>query len=219
MFKIGNDWDEILGEEVKKDYYQKLKTFLVNEYKEHRIYPDMKSVFTALKNTNFFDTKVVIIGQDPYYCEGQAHGLCFSVQEGTPCPPSLKNIYKEIFSDLGIAEPNCGDLTRWARQGVLLLNTVLTVREFVPNSHRNKGWETFTDFIIKSLNEREKPVVFLLWGANARQKASLVTNSQHLILQCAHPSPLSAYNGFFGCKHFSKTNNFLRSIGETEIDW
>ena len=219
MVNLGNDWDLILKEEFEKDYYLKLREFLKTEYRNYRVYPDMYDIFNALRYTSFNDVKVVILGQDPYHGAGQAHGLCFSVQNGVEPPPSLKNIYKELNAELGLSIPSHGELTKWAKQGVLLLNTVLTVREATPNSHKNCGWEIFTDAVIKHLNNREKPIVFLLWGANARAKTALITNPNHKIFTCAHPSPLSAYNGFFGCGHFSKTNEFLKSIGETPIDW
>ncbi len=219
MVNLGNDWDLILKEEFEKDYYLKLREFLKTEYRNYRVYPDMYDIFNALRYTSFNDVKVVILGQDPYHGAGQAHGLCFSVQKGVEPPPSLKNIYKELNAELGHSIPSHGELTKWAKQGVLLLNTVLTVREATPNSHKNCGWEIFTDAVIKHLNNREKPIVFLLWGANARAKTALITNPNHKIFTCAHPSPLSAYNGFFGCGHFSKTNGFLNSIGETPIDW
>lgn len=219
MVNLGNDWDSILKEEFEKDYYLKLREFLKNEYRNYRVYPDMYDIFNALRYTSFSDAKVVILGQDPYHGAGQAHGLCFSVKKGVEPPPSLKNIYKELNSELGLNIPSHGELTKWARQGVLLLNTVLTVREASPNSHKNCGWEIFTDAVIRHLNSREKPIVFLLWGANARAKTALITNPNHKIFTCAHPSPLSAYNGFFGCEHFIKTNEFLKSIGETPIDW
>lgn len=219
MVQLNNEWDALLQEEFEKDYYLQLRKFLAYEYRHQKIYPDMYDIFNALRYTSYRDVKVVILGQDPYHGAGQAHGLCFSVQRGVTPPPSLKNIFAEIQSDLGIAPPSHGELTSWARQGVLLLNTVLTVREASPNSHKGKGWEIFTDRIISLLNEREDPIVFLLWGANARAKSALITNPQHRIFSCAHPSPLSAYHGFFGCKHFSKTNAFLESIGKTPIDW
>lgn len=219
MVNLGNDWDSILKEEFEKDYYLKLREFLKTEYRNHRVYPDMYDIFNALRYTSFSDAKVVILGQDPYHGAGQAHGLCFSVKKGVEPPPSLKNIYKELNSELGLNIPSHGELTKWARQGVLLLNTVLTVREASPNSHKNCGWEIFTDAVIRHLNSREKPIVFLLWGANARAKTALITNPNHKIFTCAHPSPLSAYNGFFGCGHFAKTNEFLKSISETPIDW
>ncbi len=219
MVHLQNSWDDILSTEFKKDYYLKLRAFLNEEYKTKTIYPDMHNIFNALRYTAYEDVKVVIIGQDPYHGPKQAHGLCFSVQEGTPPPPSLQNIFKEIGSDLCIPIPKSGDLTAWAKQGVMLLNTVLTVRAGQPNSHKGMGWEIFTDKVIEILNEREKPIVFLLWGSPAKAKAKLITNSRHFILSTVHPSPLSAYGGFFGCKHFSKTNEILKSIGEKEIDW
>lgn len=219
MVHIGNEWDELLKGEFEKEYYLKLRKFLAYEYKHGTVYPDMYDIFNGLKYTSYSDVKAVILGQDPYHGKGQAHGLCFSVKKGVPQPPSLQNIFKELQADLGITPPSHGELTDWTRQGVMLLNTVLTVREGQANSHKNKGWETFTDRVIELLNEREQPMVFLLWGANARAKTALITNPRHLILTCAHPSPLSAYNGFFGCRHFSKTNEFLQSIGQTPIDW
>lgn len=219
MVTIGNEWDNLLKDEFQKEYYRKLRAILANEYKTQTIYPDMYDIFNALKYTSYSDVKAVIIGQDPYHGEGQAHGLCFSVKKGVEAPPSLKNIFKEIEDELNIKPPSHGCLTDWAEQGVLLLNAVLTVRASLANSHKNIGWETFTDKIISILNEREKPIVFLLWGANARKKAQLITNPVHKILECAHPSPLSAYNGFFGCGHFKMCNDFLKESGEKEIDW
>lgn len=219
MVHIGNEWDELLKGEFEKEYYLKLRKFLAYEYKHGTVYPDMYDIFNGLKYTSYSDVKAVILGQDPYHGKGQAHGLCFSVKKDVPQPPSLQNIFKELQADLGITPPSHGELTDWTRQGVMLLNTVLTVREGQANSHKNKGWEIFTDRVIELLNEREQPMVFLLWGANARAKTTLITNPRHLILTCAHPSPLSAYNGFFGCRHFSKTNEFLQSIGQTPIDW
>ncbi len=219
MVNIGNEWDELLKDEFKKDYYLKLREFLKQEYFTRKIYPDMYDIFNSLRYTSYSEVKAVIIGQDPYHGAGQAHGLCFSVQKGVAVPPSLQNIYKELESDLGIPPANHGYLKKWADNGVLLMNTVLTVREGQPNSHRGMGWEIFTDRVIQILNEREKPIVFLLWGGNAKQKKGLITNPAHLILQAAHPSPLSAYNGFFGCRHFSKTNAFLEEHGMTPIDW
>lgn len=219
MMHIGNEWDTLLADEIRKDYYLRLREFLKQEYTTRRIYPPMEDIFNALRHTSYSDVKAVILGQDPYHGAGQAHGMCFSVKKGTPPPPSLQNIFKELKADLGIDPPPHGELTSWADQGVLLLNTVLTVREGQPNSHRGRGWEQFTDRVIQLLNQREQPMVFLLWGGNARAKASLITNPQHLVLQCAHPSPLSAYNGFFGCRHFSKTNEFLASRGIPPIDW
>lgn len=220
MVNIGNDWDEILKGEFDKPYYRQLRAFLKQEYSAQTIYPPMNDIFNALRYTSFENTKVVILGQDPYHEPGQAHGLCFSVKEGTLPPPSLINIYKEIRDDLGIDNPSdYGELTGWAKQGVLMLNTVLTVRRGQANSHKGKGWEQFTDRVISELNNKTAPVVFLLWGANARAKAQIITNPIHIKLSCAHPSPLSAYNGFFGCKHFSKTNEILVRNGLTPIDW
>lgn len=219
MVKLNNEWDALLKDEFQKDYYINLREFLKKEYSTQVIYPDMNNIFNALKYTSYSDVKAVILGQDPYHGQGQSHGLCFSVKDGIAIPPSLMNIYKELYSDLGIPPAKKGDLTSWAENGVLLLNTVLTVRAGQANSHKNMGWEIFTDKVIEILNEREKPVVFLLWGANARSKKKLITNPSHLILECAHPSPLSAYNGFFGCKHFSKTNDFLKSNNISEINW
>lgn len=219
MVNIGNEWDELLKDEFQKDYYLKLREFLKTEYFSRRIYPNMYDIFNALKYTSYSDVKAVIIGQDPYHGAGQAHGLCFSVQKGVAVPPSLQNIYKEIQSDLGIQPANHGYLKKWADNGVLLMNAVLTVREGQANSHKNMGWEIFTDRVIELLNQREKPIVFLLWGNNAKQKMRLITNPNHLILQAAHPSPLSAFNGFFGCRHFSKANAFLTEHGIESIDW
>lgn len=219
MMHIGNEWDALLADEIRKDYYLRLREFLKQEYTTRRIYPPMEDIFNALRHTSYSDVRAVILGQDPYHGAGQAHGMCFSVRKGTPPPPSLQNIFKELKSDLGIDPPNHGELTAWADSGVLLLNTVLTVREGQANSHRGMGWEQFTDRIIELLNQREQPIVFLLWGGNARSKTRLITNPQHLILQCAHPSPLSAYNGFFGCRHFSKTNEFLVQHGMQPINW
>lgn len=219
MVNIGNEWDELLKGEFDKEYYLKLRQFLISEYSQYKIYPNMYNIFNALKYTSYSDVKAVILGQDPYHQPGQAHGLCFSVQKGTPQPPSLQNIFKELKSDLGIDPPHHGELISWAQHGVLLMNTVLTVREGQPNSHKGKGWEIFTDRVIQLLNEREKPMVFILWGGNARSKKSLITNPAHLILESPHPSPLSAYNGFFGNRHFSRTNEFLVSKGIEPIDW
>lgn len=219
MVNIGNDWDQILADEWEKPYYQKLREFLKTEYKEQKIYPNMYDIFNSLRYTSFKDTKVVIIGQDPYHGEGQAHGLCFSVKKGVNPPPSLKNIYKELNSDIGMAIPSHGELTHWAKQGILLLNTVLTVREGQPNSHKGMGWEIFTDRIISELNRKEEPIIFLLWGANAEKKAQIITNPLHKKLITVHPSPLSASRGFMGCKHFSKTNELLMQFGMEPIDW
>ena len=219
MVKLGNDWDGILADEFEKPYYKKLRAFLKNEYSKQRVYPDMHDIFTALKMTSYKDTKAVIIGQDPYHGAGQAHGLCFSVKRGVAAPPSLQNIFKEMQADVGITIPCHGELTSLAKQGVLLLNTVLTVREGSPNSHKGMGWETFTDRVISELNKKDTPVVFLLWGANAAKKAAVIDNPKHIKLQTVHPSPLSAYGGFFGCKHFSKTNEILKSNGISPINW
>lgn len=218
MVNIGNSWDNILKDDFGGENYQNLRRFLAEEYRTHTIYPDMHHIFSALKETAFEDVKVVIIGQDPYHNPGQAHGMCFSVMPGTDTPPSLVNVFKEIKSDLGIANTN-PYLINWAKQGVLLLNAVLTVRAGQAGSHRGKGWEILTDSIIKKLNERNEPIVFMLWGAYARSKKGYITNPNHLVLECAHPSPLSAYNGFFGCKHFSKCNEFLTQNGLKPIDW
>ena len=219
MVNIGNDWDNILADEWEKPYYKELKAFLKSEYSSQKIYPNMYDIFNALKYTSFEDTKVVIIGQDPYHGEGQAHGLCFSVKKGVTPPPSLKNIYKELRDDIGFEIPNHGELIDWAKQGILMLNNVLTVREGNPNSHKGKGWENFTDRVISELNKKTTPVVFLLWGANAQKKAEIITNPIHKKLISVHPSPLSASRGFLGCKHFSKTNEILRESGLREVDW
>lgn len=218
MVNIGNDWDELLKEEFQKEYYQKLRKFLIEEYKTKTVYPDQLSIFNAFKYTSYRETRVVILGQDPYHEEGQAHGLAFSVQKGVRKPPSLVNIFKELRADLGIETPAHGSLESWAQNGVLLLNTVLTVRENEANSHRNKGWEIFTDHVVYLLNQREDPMVFILWGSNAKNKGRLVTNSRHLLLTGAHPSPLSAYKGFFGGKYFSKANDFLEEVGPM-VEW
>lgn len=219
MVHLGNDWDEILSEEFKSPYYLSLREFLKTEYSTRRIFPPMNDIFSAFKASSFENTRVVIIGQDPYHGLGQAHGLCFSVKKGVVPPPSLKNIYKEINDDLGLPIPDHGELCAWANQGVLMLNSVLTVREGAPTSHKDKGWETFTDNAIKKLNQKQTPIVFLLWGAYAQKKGQLITNPIHYKLCAAHPSPLSAYNGFFGCKHFSKTNEILKKHGLAPIDW
>ncbi len=219
MVHLGNDWDEILQDEFQKPYYLKLREFLKEEYRTKTIYPDMNNIFAALKASSFKDTRVVILGQDPYHEPNQAHGLCFSVLKGVAVPPSLVNIYKELHDDIGFNIPNHGQLTKWAEQGVLMLNTVLTVRRGQANSHKGMGWETFTDRVISELNKKDKPVIFLLWGSPARQKAQIITNPLHIKLTCPHPSPLSAYRGFFGCKHFSKTNELLIKNGLTPIDW
>ena len=219
MVNIGNDWDGILADEWDKPYYKNLRAFLKAEYSTRTIYPDMHDIFNALKYTSFSDTRVVIIGQDPYHGVNQAHGLCFSVQRGVEPPPSLKNIYKELNDDIGMEIPSHGCLTSWAKQGVLLLNAVLTVREASPNSHKGMGWESFTDRVISELDKKETPVVFLLWGANARKKAEIIHNPIHKKLITVHPSPLSAYGGFFGCRHFSMANRILEESGQPTIDW
>ena len=219
MVHIGNDWDNILADEWQKPYYLELRKFLKSEYSSQKIYPQMNNIFNALKYTSFADTKVVIIGQDPYHGEGQAHGLCFSVQKGIMPPPSLKNIFKELQADIGKPIPYHGELTEWAKQGVLLLNNVLTVREGQPTSHKGKGWEIFTDRVISELNKKDTPVVFLLWGAHAQKKAEIITNPIHYKLASVHPSPLSASRGFFGCKHFSKTNALLINSNLSPIEW
>ena len=219
MVNLGNDWDSILADEWQKPYYLELRKFLKQEYSTQTVYPNMNDIFNALKLTSFKDTKVVIIGQDPYHGFGQAHGLCFSVKKGVVPPPSLKNIYKELKNDIGFEIPNHGELTSWAKQGVLLLNNVLTVREGLPNSHKGKGWEIFTDRVIGELNKKETPVVFLLWGANAQKKAEIITNPKHYKLMTVHPSPLSASRGFFGCRHFSKTNEILQKNRINPINW
>lgn len=217
--EIGNDWDYILKEEFEKEYFVGLTEFLSREYEEHSIYPPREDVLNALRASSYENTRVVILGQDPYHQQGQAHGLCFSVNKGVKIPPSLMNIYKELKRDMGIKAPKHGCLTAWAEQGVLMLNAVLTVRDSQPNSHKDKGWERFTDAVIKKLNEREKPMVFILWGANAKTKQELITNGRHLILTGSHPSPLSAHTGYFGGSYFSRTNRFLELTGQPPIDW
>lgn len=243
MVYIGNDWDQVLEGEFEKPYYRQLRTFLSQEYRTHRVYPEMHSIFNALKLTPYNRVKVVILGQDPYHGPGQAHGLAFSVQKGVSIPPSLDNIFKELHDDCGCYIPNHGCLEKWANQGVLLLNAALTVRAGQANSHRNRGWELFTTHIIQLLNERPnknesassislfenqsesdiskntKGIVFLLWGANAREKSVYITNNRHVVLSCTHPSPFSADRGFFGCHHFSKTNSILQQMGYSPIDW
>ena len=214
-----NDWEDLLSEELQQPYYQELRQFLISEYRTKKIYPDMFDIFNALHFTSYADTKVVILGQDPYHEPHQAHGLSFSVLPGVPPPPSLINIFKELQTDLNCKMPNNGCLKFWAEQGVLLLNTVLTVRAHLANSHRNHGWEKFTDKIISLLNDREKPIAFILWGRPAREKKSMITNPQHFVIESAHPSPLSASKGFFGTRPFSKVNNFLISVGEEPINW
>ena len=219
MPPISNDWLEPLKEEFKKPYYRDLYQKVNEEYQTQTIYPSSDDLFNAFHFTPLSQVKVVILGQDPYHGEGQAHGLCFSVKKGVEIPPSLVNIYKELHDDLGCSIPEHGYLKKWADQGVLLLNTVLTVRAHQANSHRGIGWEEFTDAAIKILNEQDRPMVFMLWGSPARTKKAMLTNPKHLILEAPHPSPLSAYRGFFGCRHFSKCNAFLIKNGLDPIDW
>ena len=219
MVKITPEWDEVLSEEFSSEYYLKLREFLKTEYSTRTIYPSMYDIFNSMKYTSFDNVKVVLLGQDPYHNEGQAMGLSFSVPKGIQVPPSLVNMYKELKNELGVEIKDSGDLTGWAKQGVLLLNTVLTVRAHQANSHKGRGWELFTDSIIKKISDKKDGVVFLLWGGNARSKKPLIDNKKHLILECAHPSPLSAYNGFFGCGHFKKANEYLIKVGKTPIDW
>lgn len=215
---INKKWDIVLKEEFKKDYYKRLGIFVKGEYKSKQIFPPYENIFDALRFTDYDDVKVVILGQDPYHGLGEAHGLSFSVKEGVSMPPSLQNIFKELENDLNIKRTK-SDLTDWAKQGVLLLNSIMTVEKDKPLSHKDKGWEVFTDNIIKYLNDREEPVIFLLWGSFARSKKSLITNKQHIILESVHPSPLSAYRGFFGSKPFSKINNILESNKKDKINW
>ena len=216
---IGNEWDKLLNQEYEKDYFIKLKSFIIDEYKTKTIYPKMSEIFNAFLKTSYDDVKVVILGQDPYHGENEAEGLSFSVKVGIAKPPSLINIFSELQSDLGINPPNHGSLVHWAEQGVLLLNSTLTVVKDTPKSHSNRGWEIFTDEVIKLINKKDKPVVFILWGSDARSKKNLITNKKHLVIESAHPSPLSAYRGFFGSKPFSKTNDFLSKNGIKPIDW
>lgn len=216
---FNNGWDKVLADEFEKDYFKELLVKVDDEYSKYKIYPPRNKIFAALTACDIKDVKVVILGQDPYHEEGQAHGMCFSVLPGVEIPPSLKNIYKEIQNELGIEPPNHGCLMGWAKQGVLLLNTTLTVREHQANSHAGFGWQRFTDRIIEEVNKQEQPVVFLLWGRNAIEKERLIDQTKHLVLKSAHPSPLSAYNGFFGNGHFKKTNEFLKMMHRGEIDW
>ena len=215
---INKKWDEVLKDEMKKPYFKKLGIFVKNEYNHRIIYPEYKNIFNALRYTDYDEVKVVILGQDPYHGKGEAHGLSFSVQEGVKRPPSLNNIFKELYNDLGVKREN-NDLTDWAKEGVFLLNSIMTVVKDTPLSHKGRGWETFTDDLIKLLNQREKPIVFILWGSYARSKKELITNKNHYIIESVHPSPLSASRGFFGSKPFSKTNNFLVSHGIKPIKW
>ena len=219
MVHIGNSWDEVLKGEFDQEYYLKLREFLKSEYSTRIIYPDMYDIFNALKFTPYEKVRAVILGQDSYHEPGQAHGLCFSVKKGVQPPPSLMNIYKEMQADLGITPPSHGCLESWARNGVLLLNTVLTVRAHAAHSHKGKGWEIFTNHVIEKLNQRQEPMVFILWGKPAKEKAALITNPRHAVLTGAHPSPLSAHYGFWDGKYFSRTNEFLTANGQEPIDW
>ena len=218
MIDLG-DWKEPLAPLFEDERYKKIRTFLIDAYKHPIVYPDMYDIFNCFRYTPFANVKVVLLGQDPYHNEGQANGLCFSVKDGIPKPPSLENMMKELHEDLGCPIVKSGDLTKWAKEGVLLMNTALTVRAHQANSHANCGWSWFTDTVISILSEQKNHLVFLLWGGNARRKKALIDQNKHLILECAHPSPLSAYNGFFGCRHFSKTNDYLIKQGITPIDW
>lgn len=219
MSMITNDWLEPLSSEFRKGYYSQLYNFVKDEYSKTVVYPPAEDIFNAFHFTPLKDVKVLLLGQDPYHNEHQAHGLSFSVQPGQDIPPSLVNIYKELHDDLGCYIPNNGYLKKWADQGVLLLNTVLTVRAHQANSHQGHGWEQFTDAVIQAVNAQDRPIVYMLWGAPARRKKAMLTNPKHLILEAPHPSPLSAYRGFFGCKHFSKAKEFLKSSGVEPIDW
>lgn len=217
--ELSNDWGELLADEFSKPYYKKMRDFLTHEYNTASVYPAEADIFTTLKLTSFAHTKAVILGQDPYHGAGQSHGLCFSVKPGVAPPPSLKNIYKELHEDTGLPIPKHGHLVKWAEQGLLMLNTILTVRDGEPNSHRNIGWEKVTDLIITLLNRREQPVVFILWGAQARVKLKMIDTDRHGIITSPHPSPLSAFRGFFGSRPFTRTNELLRSWNVEEIDW
>ena len=219
MITFNNEWDRILEDEFKKDYYLKLREFLKKEYFTQTIFPDMYDIFNVFKYTDYKDVKVLILGQDPYHDDGQAHGLAFSVQPGIKAPPSLLNMYKELKEEMGLYIPNNGYLKSWADQGIMLLNTALTVRAHQANSHRNMGWEIFTDNVIKYLNDRQDPIIFVLWGANARKKKDFIDQTRHYVLEAPHPSPLSAHRGFFGCGHFLKINEILENLGKDKIDW
>ena len=219
MKPLGGGWDKLLAPLFSDERYAKIREFLKYEYSHNIIYPDMHDLYNCFRYTPLDNIKAVILGQDPYHEPNQAHGLCFSVKKGVKLPPSLVNIYKEIEDDLGITEPNCGDLTKWANEGILLLNTTLTVREHAANSHSKCGWAWFTDSVIKLISENTQNVVFILWGGNARSKAPLIDETKHFIIQSAHPAPLSAYHGFFGSRPFSKTNGYLKSVGKEPIDW
>ncbi|MCR5410573.1 MAG: uracil-DNA glycosylase [Lachnospiraceae bacterium] len=219
MAALEGDWAEALKDEFHKDYYRRLYSFVKEEYASYTVYPPSDKLFTALHVTPLKEVRAVILGQDPYHEPGQAMGMSFSVPDGVDIPPSLRNIYKEIHEDVGEKIPDSGDLTRWAKQGVLLLNAVLTVRAHQANSHKGKGWEQFTDAVIRAVDREDRPVVFMLWGRNARDKKDLIVNEKHLVLEAAHPSPLSAHNGFFGCRHFSKCNRFLEENGAMPVSW
>ena len=219
MVQNGNDWDALLADEFHSEYYAQIRRVLKKEYAEHEVYPPMEDIFNALRYTAYADVKAVLLGQDPYHGPGQAQGLCFSVRPGVPLPPSLQNIFTELQNDMGLPAPHSGSLIPWAKEGVLLLNTTLTVRRGEPNSHSKIGWTHFTDAIIQKLNAHERPIVFLLWGGNARSKKKFITNPNHLVLETVHPSPLSVYQGFFGCRHFSQCNEFLMQHGIAPIDW
>lgn len=219
MVHLGGGWDEKLAPLFSDERYKKIREFLKQEYSSRTIYPDMYDLYNCFRFTPFDELKVVLLGQDPYHEPNQAHGLCFSVKEGVKNPPSLENIFKELSDDIGAEKPKSGNLTKWAKEGVLLMNTSLTVREHYANSHSKCGWSWFTDSVIKIISEEKENVVFILWGGNARSKKDLIDTRKHLILECAHPSPLSAYNGFFGCRHFSKTNDYLIEHGKTPVDW
>lgn len=219
MFEISQDWDEILAPEFAKPYFTALWEQVEAEYARGPVYPEKDNIFNALKYTPYHAVKILLLGQDPYHGRGQAHGLAFSVQPGVQPPPSLQNMFKELASDVGMTMPKTGCLTPWAEQGVMLLNTVLTVREGEPNSHKKLGWTQFTDAVIAALNDREDPVIFLLWGANAKEKLPLITNARHYVLSAPHPSPLSASRGFFGCRHFSKADTILQRLGKEPVSW
>ena len=219
MVNIGNEWDNLLADQFRSEYYRKLRAFLVDEYNRYNVYPPADCIFNALKYTPYSKVKAVLLGQDPYHGPGQAHGLCFSVQDGVPFPPSLINIFKEIQDDLGHPVPTTGNLIRWADQGVLLLNATLTVRAHQAGSHQNRGWETFTDAVIHRLAAERSHIVYILWGSYAQKKGAFIDSSRNLVLKSAHPSPLSAYRGFFGNKHFSKANDYLIATGQTPIEW
>ncbi len=216
---INQSWDEILKEEYQKEYFKNLQQFIDEEYNTHSIYPPREDIWNGFKEVSYNEVKIVILGQDPYHGEGQAHGMAFSVKPGVKIPPSLRNIYKELNQTMDFEIPDHGHLIKWAQEGVLMLNTVLTVREGKPGSHKNKGWEKFTDAVIKKLNDRKSPIVFILWGAPAKKKIELITSPWHKVLTAAHPSPLSAYNGFFGCNHFNKANEYLKEWGKEPIDF